>query len=58
MFCDLPEIPAGLMGSLDFLETPAHDFLIVKADRCEPLIVPRLKLANEIAAIAKQGKKR
>jgi len=46
------------MGSLDFLETPAHDFLIVKADRCEPLIVPRLKLANEIAAIAKQGKKR
>jgi hypothetical protein len=35
-----------------------HDFLIVRADRCEPLVVLRLKLASEIAAIAERQKGR
>jgi Holliday junction resolvase len=33
-----------------------HDFLIVKADRREPLVVLRLKFASEIAALAEQTK--
>jgi Holliday junction resolvase len=33
-----------------------HDFLIVRADRCEPLVVLPLKLATEIAALAEQAK--
>jgi Holliday junction resolvase len=33
-----------------------HDFLIVKADRLEPLVVLRLKFASEIAALAEQTK--
>jgi Holliday junction resolvase len=33
-----------------------HDFLVVRADRAEPLIVLRLKLAAEIAAIAERNK--
>jgi Holliday junction resolvase len=33
-----------------------HDFLIVRADRCEPLVVLRLKFAAEIAAIAERAK--
>jgi hypothetical protein len=33
-----------------------HDFLIVRADRSEPLVVLRLKLATEIAAIAERAK--
>jgi Holliday junction resolvase len=33
-----------------------HDFLIVKADRAEPLVIIRLKLATEIAAIAERAK--
>ena len=33
-----------------------HDFLIVKADRLEPLVVLPLKLAAEIAAIAERNK--
>ena len=33
-----------------------HDFLIVKADRLEPLVVLRLKFASEIAALAEQAK--
>jgi len=33
-----------------------HDFLIVKADRLEPLVVLRLKFASEIAAFAEQTK--
>jgi Holliday junction resolvase len=31
-----------------------HDFLVVRADRAEPLIVLRLKSAAEIAAIAER----
>ena len=34
-----------------------HDFLIVKADRLEPLVVLRLKFASEIAALAEQTKR-
>jgi Holliday junction resolvase len=33
-----------------------HDFLIVKADRLEPLVVLRLKFAAEIAAVAERKK--
>ena len=33
-----------------------HDFLIVKADRREPLVVLQLKFASEIAALAEQTK--
>src|SRR6516162_7802585 len=33
-----------------------HDFLIVKADRLEPLVVVPLKFAAEIAAIAERAK--
>jgi hypothetical protein len=33
-----------------------HDFLIVKADRLEPLVVLRLSFASEIAALAEQTK--
>jgi Holliday junction resolvase len=33
-----------------------HDFLIVKADRLEPLVVVPLKFAAEIAAIAESAK--
>jgi hypothetical protein len=33
-----------------------HDFVIVKADRLEPLVVLPLKLAAEIAAIAERQK--
>jgi hypothetical protein len=33
-----------------------HDFLIVKADRLEPLVVLRLKFASEIAVLAEQTK--
>jgi Holliday junction resolvase len=33
-----------------------HDFLIVKADRLEPLVVLRLRFASEIAALAEQTK--
>ena len=33
-----------------------HDFLIVKADRLEPLVVLRLEFASEIAALAEQTK--
>ena len=33
-----------------------HDFLIVKADRLEPLVVLSLKFASEIAALAEQTK--
>ena len=33
-----------------------HDFLIVKADRLEPLVVFRLKFASVIAALAEQSK--
>jgi Holliday junction resolvase len=32
------------------------EFLIIKADRSEPLVVVRLKLAAEIAAIAERNK--
>jgi Holliday junction resolvase len=32
-----------------------HDFLVVKADHCEPLVVLRLKEAARIAAIAEQN---
>jgi Holliday junction resolvase len=31
-----------------------HEFLIVKADRLEPLVVLRLRFASEIAALAEQ----
>jgi Holliday junction resolvase len=34
-----------------------HDFLIVRADRLEPLVVVPLKFAAEIAALAEQTKK-
>lgn len=33
-----------------------HDFLIVRADRCEPLVVVPLKFAAEIAALAERMK--
>ena len=33
-----------------------HDFLIVKADRLEPIVVLRLKFASEIAVLAEQTK--
>jgi Holliday junction resolvase len=33
-----------------------HDFLVVRADRAEPLVVLRLKLAAEIATIAERMK--
>jgi Holliday junction resolvase len=33
-----------------------HDFLIVRADRSEPLVIVRLKFATEIAAIAERAK--
>jgi hypothetical protein len=33
----------------------AHDFLIVRADRSEPLVILRLKLAAEIAATAERA---
>jgi Holliday junction resolvase len=33
-----------------------RDFLIVRADRLEPLVVVRLKLASEIAAAAEKAK--
>src|SRR6516225_3234653 len=33
-----------------------HDFLIVKADRLEPLVVVPLKFASEIAALAESAK--
>jgi Holliday junction resolvase len=33
-----------------------HDFLVVRADRSEPLVVLRLKFAAEIAAVAEKGK--
>jgi hypothetical protein len=33
-----------------------HDFLVVKADRLEPLVVVPLKLAAEIAALAERAK--
>jgi hypothetical protein len=33
-----------------------HDFLIVKADRCEPLVVVPLSFATELAAIAEHAK--
>jgi Holliday junction resolvase len=33
-----------------------HDFLIVKADRLEPLVVIPLRLAAEIAAIAEKNR--
>ena len=32
------------------------DLLIVRADRCEPLVVIPLKLAAEIAAVAERGR--
>jgi hypothetical protein len=32
------------------------DFLIVRADRCEPLVILPLKLATEIAATAERAK--
>jgi hypothetical protein len=34
-----------------------HDFLIVRADRCEPLVVIPLRLAAEIAMAAEQATK-
>jgi Holliday junction resolvase len=34
-----------------------HDFLIVKADRLEPLVIVPLKFAAEIAALAEHAKK-
>jgi hypothetical protein len=33
-----------------------HDFLIVRTDRCEPLVVVPLKFAAEIAALAERMK--
>jgi Holliday junction resolvase len=33
-----------------------RDILVVKADRCEPLVVLRLRLAAEIAMAAERGK--
>jgi Holliday junction resolvase len=44
----------GFRRLYDWLE--GHDFLIVKADRLEPLVVLRLKFASEIAALAEQTK--
>jgi Holliday junction resolvase len=34
-----------------------HDFLIVRADRSEPLVVVPLKFATEIAVLAERAKK-
>ena len=44
----------GFRRLYDWLDD--HDFLIVKADRLEPLVVLRLKFASEIAAFAEQTK--
>ena len=45
----------GFRQLYDWLE--GHDFLIVRADRCEPLVVIPLKLAAEIAMVAERSTK-
>jgi hypothetical protein len=45
---------AGFRQLYDWLAD--HDFLVVRADRSEPLVVLRLKLAAEIAATAEKAK--
>jgi Holliday junction resolvase len=44
----------GFRQLYDWLGT--HDFLVVKADRSEPLIIVRLKFAAEIAKLAERAK--
>jgi Holliday junction resolvase len=44
----------GFRQLYDWLE--GHDFLVVKADRLDPLVVVPLKLAAEIAARAERAK--
>src|SRR6516162_3807123 len=44
----------GFRQLYEWLE--GHDFLIVRADRCEPLVVIPLKLAAEIAMAAERSK--
>jgi len=48
--CEVKNRGNGFRRLYEWLE--GNDFLIVKADRGEPLIVLRMKLAAEIAAIA------
>jgi Holliday junction resolvase len=46
----------GFVRLYDWLD--GADFLVIKADRREPLVVVPLKLAAEIAAAAERGKLR
>jgi Holliday junction resolvase len=45
---------AGFRQLYDWLT--GHDFLVVRADRLEPLVILRLKFAAEIAALAEKAK--
>jgi Holliday junction resolvase len=51
--CEVKARGAGFRRLYDWLE--GADFLIVKADRAEPLVVLKLKFATEIAWVAEKA---